>query len=105
MAISGDTVSLSTALLPRRQLARDLLAAFALHHRPNPPPSFLRLQHPFPNHPRRVVPHVNRMAAVQLRSPVALFVLIKIDNSPLRFYLPLSFYGKLDSPSELPGFI
>jgi hypothetical protein len=37
-------------------------------------------QDPFSNHPRRLVPHVTAVAAVQVRDPIVVFILVKTDD-------------------------
>ena len=40
-------------------------------------------QDPFPDHPRRLVPHVPAMSAFQVRNPIGVFILVKTDHDSL----------------------
>src|ERR1700679_3488334 len=60
-----------------------LVAPLALHPAPNPHRSSLFGHHPLPHGPRRIVPYMLPMSALQHRCPMPLFILVKTHYLPL----------------------
>jgi hypothetical protein len=74
----------------KRQQARSvrlrrpfLVAFFAVKDRAQTAPAPLARNHPLPVHPRRIVPHVLAVPAVQVGNPMALLVLMETDDLAL----------------------
>lgn len=57
-----------------------LLAALAFEHVPQVRRAAFRGSHPLAIHPRRIVPHVLSVPAVELRNPIAEFVEVKAGD-------------------------
>ena len=49
-------------------------------------------QHPWPERPRRIVPHMTAVSAIQLGHPIAVFILMKTDDDA--FHLGRSLGGR-----------
>jgi hypothetical protein len=67
----------------RADMLNLFIAFFTLHPLPNPIRSLCLGQHPIPDGPRWIMPHMQPVAALQLRGPLALFILIKAHHGPL----------------------
>jgi hypothetical protein len=60
--------------------SRVFIAAPAIQHRAQARSTSLLGRHPLPNRPRRIMPYMLVMSALQLRHPVILFVAMKADD-------------------------
>src|SRR5712671_5995618 len=64
-------------------LFRPLIALLALHQTPNPRRPALFAHHPLAHHPRRIMPNMLPMPALQPRRPMPHIILIKTHHRPL----------------------
>jgi hypothetical protein len=89
VAISAfEAWSASTTLLPRRAMVRapgvrHSIACGAVQLYANKRPAGLFRRHPGPVLPRRIVPHVLTVSALEVRDPVMFEVLMKTDDLTL----------------------
>src|SRR4051794_8247532 len=75
-------------ILNLRGLTRRLITSDALKLMSQKFLSALPCLYPFTDGPRRIMPHVNGMSAIQVRDPVPQVVLVETDNRPQQLIVP-----------------